>query len=123
MLPDQYKGDFTLLSSEDADAACIVELGQWPASHEKQPGLAKQTGLEYGDTAAASAEAADLKLRVLCGLTLAHVLIQMTMSQRSGSLAMLSDSFHNLSDVASLALALYVHRLQKRSFATARLPY
>jgi Co/Zn/Cd efflux system component len=118
MLPDQYKGDFTLLSSEDADS---VELGQWSASEpEKQPNIAKQHALEPSDVADAAAEAADLKLRVLCGLSL---LIQMTVSQSSGSLAMLSDSFHNLSDVASLFLALYVHRLQKRRFATARLPY
>jgi cation diffusion facilitator family transporter len=123
MLPDQYKGDFTLLSSEE-DADSLVELGQWSASQaEKQPNIAKQHRLESSDVADAAAEAADLKLRVLCGLSLAHVLIQMTVSQRSGSLAMLSDSFHNLSDVASLVLALYVHRLQKRSFATARLPY
>ncbi|KAG5186519.1 hypothetical protein JKP88DRAFT_309857, partial [Tribonema minus] len=61
----------------------------------------------------------DRKLRLLCGLTAAHVLAQLWVSARFGSLALLSDGIHNLSDVAALLLALYMHRLEARPLDAA----
>lgn len=63
-----------------------------------------------------------IKLQVLTYLTIGHVVVQALASVKFSSDALLSDSFHNLGDVATLFLALYIHKLDSLP-PTAELPF
>mmetsp|Transcript_12215 Transcript_12215/g.17235 ORF Transcript_12215/g.17235 Transcript_12215/m.17235 type:complete len:547 (+) Transcript_12215:123-1763(+) len=63
------------------------------------------------------------KLKLLCTLTASYVFLEVWISHKYNSLALLSDATHNLSDVVSLFLALYMHRLEKRSYDSDVLPH
>jgi cell division protein ZapA (FtsZ GTPase activity inhibitor) len=58
------------------------------------------------------------KLWTLAALNAVYCVVQLGVSLKFESLALLSDAFHNISDVAAIVLAVFVHRLQKvkRSF-------
>mmetsp|Transcript_8748 Transcript_8748/g.13135 ORF Transcript_8748/g.13135 Transcript_8748/m.13135 type:complete len:503 (-) Transcript_8748:54-1562(-) len=63
------------------------------------------------------------KLKFLFASTSAYVVLEFWMSNECNSLALLSDATHNLSDVASLFLALYTHQLEKRAYDSDVLPH
>lgn len=62
--------------------------------------------------------AADRRLGLAVGLNLAIVIAEVIGGIASGSLALLSDAGHNLSDVMALALALFARRLGRRPPST-----
>ncbi|CAM9658957.1 unnamed protein product [Discosporangium mesarthrocarpum] len=54
------------------------------------------------------------RLGVFGSLNLCYVLLQLWSSVRFSSLALLSDAFHNLSDVAAIGMAAFIHNLQHK---------
>eukprot|EP00752_Nemacystus_decipiens_P012010 g10648.t1 len=54
------------------------------------------------------------RLAVFGLLNLAYVVLQLVGAMAFSSLALMSDGFHNLSDVAAIGMAMYIHRLQRR---------
>eukprot|EP00903_Cladosiphon_okamuranus_P007729 g7489.t1 len=57
---------------------------------------------------------ASRRLAIFGLLNLAYVVLQMMGAMAYRSLALMSDGFHNLSDVAAIGMAMYIHRLQRR---------
>lgn len=67
-----------------------------------------------------------LALALVSGLNLALVVAQIAVAEETGSLSLLSDGFHNLSDVAAVLVALAAQRLRDQDRdggATAGLPF
>ncbi|CAM9223134.1 unnamed protein product [Ectocarpus sp. 12 AP-2014] len=69
------------------------------------------------------------RLAIFGLLNLGYVVLQLAGAMAFGSLALMSDGFHNLSDVAAIGMAMYIHRLQRRPCpenedgGTDRLPF
>jgi solute carrier family 30 (zinc transporter), member 1 len=51
------------------------------------------------------------KITAMIGLSTFFFLLELIFGYYSGSIALIADSFHMLSDVASLFIALYAHKV------------
>jgi zinc transporter 1 len=56
----------------------------------------------------------ELAFAVAAFLTSSFCIVELTFSIRLGSLALIADAFHNVSDVLSIAIAWHAHRLSRR---------
>lgn len=102
-----------------------------PHSHDKSDarghGCAREHTLDAGPANSDFARGLDRRLGWSIGLNALIVVVEFVGGLLSGSLALLSDAMHNLSDVAALSIALVARKLGRRpptarhSFGLARL--
>ncbi|CAM9713434.1 unnamed protein product, partial [Scytosiphon promiscuus] len=62
----------------------------------------------------AEADKVSGRLAIFGLLNLGYVGLQLAGAMAFGSLALMSDGFHNLSDVAAIGMAMYIHHLQRK---------
>jgi zinc transporter 1 len=65
-------------------------------------------------SSSSSSSSKELAFAVAAFLTSAFCIVELTFSIRLGSLALIADAFHNISDVLSIAIAWHAHRLSRR---------
>ncbi|CAN0025780.1 unnamed protein product [Ectocarpus sp. 12 AP-2014] len=86
-------------------------------------------GVAAGATSGEPEDKVSGRLAIFGLLNLGYVVVQLAGAMAFGSLALMSDGFHNLSDVAAIGMAMYIHRLQRRPCpenedgGTDRLPF
>ncbi|CAM9384658.1 unnamed protein product [Ectocarpus sp. 8 AP-2014] len=114
-----------------------VELGEGESTPDTSVGSSSSSGgggggeggVAAGATSGEPEDKVSGRLAIFGLLNLGYVVVQLAGAMAFGSLALMSDGFHNLSDVAAIGMAMYIHRLQRRpcpeneNGGTDRLPF